>query len=662
MKKTKIILALLTLMNCLSAIAQKFPEQYLFYHKGMKGDYGILPSSMIDSLVFESEDVELYSLTLDLPVVDTSGNIEITAHASTGFSIDKVLCKLLPSSENLSVSEEAYLMLDMRQQYISGTLAGLQEMQDNRCTFSIEPGTYRVFALALDKEGTLRNMRLSECQTFPGALKDKLLKFQTCKDITDGVSNDSHSWGYGAVMHMRDLMGEDMTRSTQSGNDHFGAYQQGNYLGAAYANTYSAYLYYHRSIVEINDVIQTCERRRLKNDDLNATLSQAYAMRAFNYLDLARMYEFLPTDAVSNINIEGNDVTGLTVPIITEPMSSWNNPISIPRATHDEMVAFILSDLDKAEQLASSENASDKTLPSLAAIYGLKARTYLWNNDYANALEYALKVLQECGYHYNSIDGLKLNKGYNDSSAPNWIFSMNYNENSEGASVRYNNWVSWCTNETSYGYCSSATGMYTCINRALYDKIASTDIRKHMFKGTTENGEDLYYNPFSYIALPHYASLKFHPKDADNFEVATLVDIPLMRTEEMFFIVMECDLHLGNFGSSLNNINNFTRNLRDPEYEFDTDNKEELLKEILLQKRIEFWGEGINFFDYKRLNLPVTRGYDGTNFYKAAQFNTTTRPAWMNFVIPKTFEEQYNTAIQGYNNPDPSGCYSSMNY
>ena len=32
-----------------------------------------------------------------------------------------------------------------------------------------------------------------------------------------------------------------------------------------------------------------------------------------------------------------------------------------------------------------------------------------------------------------------------------------------------------------------------------------------------------------------------------------------------------------------------------------------------LQKRIEFWGEGIIFWDYKRLELQVVRGQPGTN-------------------------------------------------
>lgn len=41
---------------------------------------------------------------------------------------------------------------------------------------------------------------------------------------------------------------------------------------------------------------------------------------------------------------------------------------------------------------------------------------------------------------------------------------------------------------------------------------------------------------------------------------------------------------------------------------------ENLLDEIMLQKRVEFWGEGINFFDAKRLGLGVDRGWQGIGY------------------------------------------------
>ena len=71
---------------------------------------------------------------------------------------------------------------------------------------------------------------------------------------------------------------------------------------------------------------------------------------------------------------------------------------------------------------------------------------------------------------------------------------------------------------------------------------------------------------------------------------------------------------------------------------------------------IEFWGEGINYFDYKRLDLPVTRVYEGTNFGDDELINTARRAAWTNFVFVRS-EGNNNAAMKNWNNPDPSDCY-----
>lgn len=66
-------------------------------------------------------------------------------------------------------------------------------------------------------------------------------------------------------------------------------------------------------------------------------------------------------------------------------------------------------------------------------------------------------------------------------------------------------------------------------------------------------------------------------------------------------------------------------NYRDPQYETDATG-DDLIEEIIFQKRVEQWGEGLTFFDIKRLNMPVTRGYDGTNYSESVRFNTKGRP------------------------------------
>ena len=87
---------------------------------------------------------------------------------------------------------------------------------------------------------------------------------------------------------------------------------------------------------------------------------------------------------------------------------------------------------------------------------------------------------------------------------------------------------------------------------------------------------------------------------------------------------------------------------------------EDILDEVIFQKRVELWGEGHVFFDYKRLNMPVVRGYASpvlTNHQDASRFNTTTRPAWLSGSIVIT-EENNNAALKGYENPDPTSKYT----
>ena len=77
----------------------------------------------------------------------------------------------------------------------------------------------------------------------------------------------------------------------------------------------------------------------------------------------------------------------------------------------------------------------------------------------------------------------------------------------------------------------------------------------------------------------------------------------------------------------------------------------------MIQRRIEFWGEGINYFDYKRLKLPVKRS-QSSNFPSGMALDTRAGyvAPWMNYYIPENEKDQ-NPAI--VLNPNPSGVVQS---
>jgi hypothetical protein len=126
----------------------------------------------------------------------------------------------------------------------------------------------------------------------------------------------------------------------------------------------------------------------------------------------------------------------------------------------------------------------------------------------------------------------------------------------------------------------------------------------------------------------------------------------------MYFIEAEATAHLdAAAGAKL--LNTFMKTYRYSSFNCKATTTDDVVAAIFQQKRIEFWGEGVIFFDYKRLNLPVDRAYtDAPNIWPASRrFQTTTRPAWMNFCIVQT-EKNNNKALVGYENPDPSGKYA----
>ena len=160
--------------------------------------------------------------------------------------------------------------------------------------------------------------------------------------------------------------------------------------------------------------------------------------------------------------------------------------------------------------------------------------------------------------------------------------------------------------------------------------------------------------------LVEYASIKFRPGSGNDGDgtIGAACSYPLMRVEEMFFIQAEAVAQQGRVDDAKTLLTDFMAT-RNPNYSCTLTEKDAVIEEIVFQKRVELWGEGQTFFDIKRLNMSVTRGYEGSNFYELCRFNTNGRPAWMNFVIVRT-EENNNSAVTGMNNPDPSDYYTPI--
>lgn len=475
-------------------------------------------------------------------------------------------------------------------------------------------------------------------------------------DVLGQGGSAGYDWGYGSIMHIRDVMTEDMP-IVSSNYDHYSAWEGNYYIGPRYMSTQYIWNYFWKYVQTSNNIIMALNPETADATQLGY-LGVGYAFRAHSYLDMAQMFEFLENDGTDAVNASGNNVLNLTVPIVKEDVTeeaARNNP----RATRQEMFDFILSDLDNAEQYIVNLDRTVKTLPDLSVVYGLKARLYMWVADYPKAQEYARKAIDTSGATPMTRDQwLSTTNGFNDISVSSWLWGSQMQAEDDVVKSALLNWTSWSSNEAVFGYASA--GPINMINVALYNKIADTDFRKLAWKapaGSALEGQNTYCGSMG-ASLPDYASLKFRPAQG-NGDVSTTgaaSAYPLMRVEEMYLIEAEAAAHQ-NATQGKDLLNSFMQTYRDAKYNCTASSTDAVVNEVVLQKRIELWGEGLTFFDVKRLNMSVTRGYSGTNFSEERRLNTNGRPAWMNICIVQT-EENNNSALIGYENPDPSDVYT----
>ena len=86
-----------------------------------------------------------------------------------------------------------------------------------------------------------------------------------------------------------------------------------------------------------------------------------------------------------------------------------------------------------------------------------------------------------------------------------------------------------------------------------------------------------------------------------------LGDYIYLRSEEAYFMKMEILAHKNDLQGAKELLEQVMLT-RQPSYKYKGDmTTQALIKEINFQKRVEFWGEGIEFLDNRRLNIPLDR-------------------------------------------------------
>lgn len=369
--------------------------------------------------------------------------------------------------------------------------------------------------------------------------------------------------GYSTVLRTSDAMGSDVAVLTNK----YG-------FPSAYAftdlvnNTGSRSLFIwnalYSTINNMNNVISRIdgvEGSQAKKDQVKG---QAKALRAFCYLNLASFYQFSYL----------KDKSALTVPVYTEPTTI--NSVGKPKASLEEIYSLIKSDLTEADHLLQNYTRNNKDKIDRSVVNGLLARTYLNTGEWPKAVA-AAKVARN-GYPLMVPE--KYKEGFNDIGNGEWIWGHGQTQEQSGASYAFH--YLDVSSSGSYYYSFMADPYF----KDLFD---TNDIRYQLFQWDGLPGRE---------GLLRYAKFKFK---------ATLIaDIVLMRSAEMYLIEAEGEARNGNVTNAVAVLNQL-KAARNANIYSGSLAQDAVIKEILIERRKELFGEGFSLSDIIRTQGTVVR-------------------------------------------------------
>ena len=393
---------------------------------------------------------------------------------------------------------------------------------------------------------------------------------------------------------------------------------------ADYANPYIRYRGVYDEVARANDVIKAYgEITAETSAEIKYKVAQAYAVRAFCYLNIAPYFQF-------NYKTSSDKPC---VPLVTETTTDFTNN---PRATVKEIYDQIVSDLDFAIANLEGYTRPDKSKIDRQVAYGLRARANLDMGKYAEAASDAAAAAQ--GYTPASIAEVSTPSFYNITDH-NWLWGYDMTMDAAKA-FPYATSSSWIRSFSANGY-SAGTGTYFCINNLLYNKIPESDVRKGWWVNT-----DLYSPLLDNLTFGQLKGQQIATEEIDDVKLIFLPytnvkfgmytiggttneeDWPFMRVEEMLLIQAEGLIKSGQTAAGVQVLNDFVRTYRDPQYNAEATGRK-IEDEVWFQRRVELWGEGFSNSDTRRLGKPLVRFHGSdSNWPQAFRFNMTADDGW----------------------------------
>lgn len=445
--------------------------------------------------------------------------------------------------------------------------------------------------------------------------------------VTPGKGTGGHDdYGYLSVMMNLEYMGHDIA---MNGTQNWGVYDyQHDYGLDEWGRVYEPWSCFFTLINKCNDVIDFIPAdQEPESATIKGYLGQAYALRAFAYTNLMLIFQD-PVDENGNFRLDAP-----AVPLVYAGRDSVDPDVAQERQgrnTYALVMEHIEENLALALEYLDGYQRISKMEVDYSVAQGIAARYYLFSQQWEKAAEAAEIAAQG----YDIMDKARLYSGFMDVDDPEVMWGFNHTTETQ---TTYASFFSHMSNY-SPGY-SGIGQMIKCIDKNLYDQIPATDFRKGLFN--TEAGNP---NASQEGGKYPYASMKF------GYDSQWCQDYLYMRAAEMYLIKAEALARTGANAEAAAAMKPLMQK-RDLGY---TKNSV-TVEDVLLQRRIELWGEGFVYFDMRRNALDCIRVYEGSNHPEWARKNYPAHDASWNYMIPQREVQENQWIEEEDQNPWTSG-------
>ena len=443
--------------------------------------------------------------------------------------------------------------------------------------------------------GVITQERLSEViQAHPE-------KFQA---TINGIYNDIQDWhdpglshnyfGQMSFNYLTSLMGNDQV---MTGRFNFSLYHYLlDYWQQDYAPTKTRWQEYYNHIANANNVLKVATAD-VTDPAMKQYRAVALAVRGYAYLHLSYLYQFSYYVGADDTKWGKSKVYDHSkdplVPIIDE-----NTTEDQPRSSVEAVFTQMIKDLEDAyaifEELDMVPSATPTDIDG-CVVANYLARAYMIKHDWTNAKKYAKVVMDHFPILKTEDDILQ---GFSDINLPDVVFGCDITADN---STIYRSWFSMMD---YFGDGYAGIGVWRAAYGPLVDRIADDDVRAGWFlddRNALKSKRQVKYQAIKFIGAGRKNVLA-----TGKGEGWELGDYIYLRSEEAYFMYAECLAHDNKLDDAKKALNDIMKT-RQPSYDCTAATKADFLEELNYQKRVEFWGEGIEYLDNRRLNIPVDR-------------------------------------------------------